>query len=103
PLLDGATANWLINASIASAVRKAAQKQGITIKNKVSDLTETQLDYLMQGGGRDFKGLLALLREWHDDGLSEDYREWMLRYQSPTSCSTCNGARLRPESLAVKL
>ncbi len=103
PLLDGATASWLINATIASAVRKAAQKQGITIKKKVSELTETQLDYLMQGGGRDFKGLLALLREWHDDGLSEDYREWMLRYQSPISCSTCNGARLRPESLAVKV
>ncbi|MBI1352908.1 MAG: excinuclease ABC subunit UvrA [Acidobacteria bacterium] len=103
PLLNGATANWLLYASIESAVRKAAQKKGIPIGKKVSELTDTQLDYLMKGGGRDYPGLLSLLREWHDDDLSEDYREWMLRYQSPTVCPTCNGARLRPESLAVKV
>jgi len=103
PLLDGATASWLIYASIASEIRKAAQKQGIPIKKKVSELTETQLNYIMHGGGRGYPGLLALLRDWHDEGLSDDYREWMMRFQSPTTCPTCNGARLRPESLAVKL
>ena len=103
PLLNGATASWLLYASIESAVRKAAQKKGIPITKKVSELTPTQLDYLLQGGGKEFPGLLALLRDWHDDDLSEDYREWMLRFQSPTVCAACKGARLRPESLAVKV
>ena len=103
PLLGGAVANSLLYARIESAIRKAADRRGISLKPKVSEMSEEDLDYLLRGtpGGR-FPGLVKLMREWHDEGVSEDYREWLMRYQSPMRCEACKGQRLRPESLAVK-
>src|ERR1019366_10068270 len=33
----------------------------------------------------------------------ETYREWLMQYMSPSACSVCQGRRLRPESLAVRV
>ncbi|MDP9146944.1 MAG: excinuclease ABC subunit UvrA, partial [Acidobacteriota bacterium] len=50
-----------------------------------------------------FPGILKFLQSNFDDSTSDSYREWMTRYMSATICAVCNGKRLRPESLAVKL
>src|SRR5690606_33678542 len=78
-------------------------RRGISLKAKVSEMADDDLQYLLRGApaGR-FPGLIKLMREWHDQGVSEDYREWLMRYQSPMQCDACKGQRLRPESLAVK-
>ncbi|MFQ5779088.1 MAG: excinuclease ABC subunit A, partial [Terriglobia bacterium] len=52
---------------------------------------------------RAFVGLLNLLQRAYDETSSEDYREWLEQYMSATTCVTCQGKRLRPESLAVRL
>ena len=38
-----------------------------------------------------------------EESTSETYREWLLDYMSATTCPVCQGKRLRPESLAVKV
>jgi len=38
-----------------------------------------------------------------EDTKSDNYREYMLNYMTPTLCPICKGKRLRPESLAVKI
>jgi excinuclease ABC subunit A len=38
-----------------------------------------------------------------DDSSSDTYREFLLDYMSATKCPACQGKRLRPESLAVKV
>ncbi len=38
-----------------------------------------------------------------EDSSSEGYREWLLDHMSATTCPACQGKRLRPESLAVKV
>ena len=38
-----------------------------------------------------------------DDSTSDTYREFLLDYMSATKCPACQGKRLRPESLAVKV
>ncbi|MFB3917865.1 MAG: excinuclease ABC subunit UvrA [Terriglobales bacterium] len=50
-----------------------------------------------------FHGVIAFLKEMLDESTSESYREWLLNYMSATECPQCHGARLRPESLAVKV
>ncbi|MFZ0909732.1 MAG: excinuclease ABC subunit UvrA [Candidatus Acidiferrales bacterium] len=58
------------------------------------------------GGGTkelNFQGILAHLESNLDESSSDNYREWLTQYMSPSLCSTCQGKRLRPESLAVKI
>ena len=50
-----------------------------------------------------FPGVLKYLQRNFDESNSDSYREWMTQYMSATLCSVCEGRRLRPESLAVKL
>ena len=58
------------------------------------------------GGGEKgfrFQGVLKFLERNFEESNSDSYREWMTQYMSATRCSVCQGKRLRPESLAVKL
>jgi len=55
------------------------------------------------GKGFRFQGILRFLERNFEDSGSDSYREWMTQYMSATLCSACQGKRLRPESLAVKL
>jgi excinuclease ABC subunit A len=50
-----------------------------------------------------FQGVLKFLERNFEESGSDSYREWMTQYMSATLCSACQGKRLRPESLAVKL
>jgi excinuclease ABC subunit A len=50
-----------------------------------------------------FQGILGHLESNLDESSSDNYREWLTQYMSPSLCSTCRGKRLRPESLAVKI
>src|SRR5256885_16344527 len=50
-----------------------------------------------------FQGVLKFLERNFADSGSDSYREWMTQYMSATLCNVCQGKRLRPESLAVKL
>ena len=50
-----------------------------------------------------FPGILKFLDRNFAESNSDSYREWMTQYMSATLCNVCQGKRLRPESLAVKL
>jgi excinuclease ABC subunit A len=50
-----------------------------------------------------FPGVIPLLDRWYGETASENYREWFEQYMSPVQCWKCQGKRLRPESLAVKV
>ncbi len=43
------------------------------------------------------------MRDSLEESKSESYRDWLLNYMSATICPACQGKRLRPESLAVKV
>jgi len=52
---------------------------------------------------RPFEGVIPLLDRRYKETSSEAMREEYRRFMSVRPCPTCNGARLRPESLAVKV
>ena len=47
--------------------------------------------------------MFAYLRQNMEDSSSQGYRDWLLDHMSATKCPACDGKRLRPESLAVKV
>ncbi|MDO4952520.1 MAG: excinuclease ABC subunit UvrA [Synergistaceae bacterium] len=50
-----------------------------------------------------YPGLLPWLERRYSETESENYREELSRYRVEDECSSCHGARLRPEALAVTL
>lgn len=60
------------------------------------------------GGGKPvqymhrFSGVIKYLKHYFDTTSSNSIREWVESYMNTIPCVTCNGGRLRKESLAVK-
>lgn len=52
---------------------------------------------------RSFEGVLPNLERRYKETNSEDMQIWMEKYMSNNTCTVCNGKRLRPESLSVKV
>src|SRR5437016_5190990 len=108
PLLDGglgpgsASQNLIHNLQIVAAVH------GIDLNTPFEKLPEKTQDFLLNGeqgrGGRTgFHGIFGYLKQNLEESTSEGYRDWLMDHMSATECPACNGKRLRPESLAVKV
>ncbi|RKY90442.1 MAG: excinuclease ABC subunit A, partial [Ignavibacteriae bacterium] len=49
-----------------------------------------------------FSGIYRYLQNYYDSTSSNKVREWVEAYMNTNTCSTCNGGRLKKESLSVK-
>ena len=49
-----------------------------------------------------FSGLISYLKNYYESTTSNNIREWVESYMNTITCSTCNGGRLKRESLSVK-
>jgi excinuclease ABC subunit A len=109
PLTDGALGPGGGSQYLSRLLHLAAQKYKIDLNKPFEDLTDRQQKLLLYGPGREeaprtgFHGILAYLRDSLEESKSESYRDWLLNYMSATVCPVCQGKRLRPESLAVKV
>ena len=52
---------------------------------------------------REFEGVVNNLQRRHNETKSPDMRQWIEDYMYESPCPACNGARLNPISLAVKI
>ncbi len=50
-----------------------------------------------------FEGLVTQCERLHEETKTDKLRSMLARYMNPLPCKTCQGKRLRPESLAVTL
>ena len=50
-----------------------------------------------------FEGVVRWLKRRHSEADSERQREWIEGYMREVPCSVCEGARLKPMSLAVTI
>ena len=48
-----------------------------------------------------YEGIIPMLQRRYRESDSEDIREEIERFMTPTKCAECNGRRLKPEALAV--
>ncbi len=67
----------------------------------LSDVEEAPLGQPYEG---EFEGIIPMLKRWFGgSGQSESLREWVEKFLELKVCGTCNGARLRKESLWFKI
>ncbi len=108
PLFDGGLGPGAGSATLQSMVRRAAEEKGIRLSEPFETLSEEQQKFLLYGdparrARTGFKGILAFHKQTMDEVTTEAYREYLMQYMSATPCTVCQGRRLRPESLAVRV
>jgi excinuclease ABC subunit A len=110
PLLEGGLGPGAGSAAMQRSLLRAAEQIGFDLKTPFDRLPHKTQNLLLYGKGAGggpastvFPGILPLLDRWYGEASSESYREWYSQYMSAVPCPQCQGKRLKPESLAVKV
>ncbi|GJQ62346.1 MAG: UvrABC system protein A [Melioribacteraceae bacterium] len=96
------------------------EKYGFDFDTPLDKLTEEQFEILLHGsdekipfkytfgGGKavtymhKFNGVINYIKHYYNNTSSNKIRDWAEAYMNTQVCSTCNGGRLKKESLSVK-
>ncbi len=102
-------------------LRVIAKEFGFTFSTPIKDIPEEALNTIFYGGnkalqakmkfkkGSDYthhlakEGLLNMLKRWHSSSSSDGIRKWIEGFMTETPCETCQGARLKKDSLYFKV
>ncbi len=110
PLLEGALGPGSASQNLIHMLQLTAAAHGIDLGAPFENLPEKTQNLLLYGeAGKGakaktgFAGIIGHLQQALEESSSETYRDWLLDYMSASQCPTCQGKRLRPESLAVKV
>jgi excinuclease ABC subunit A len=105
----------------ASLISGMAEKAGFSTKTPIKDLTDAQRDAILNGidgkvlvtfknrYGRmrrfetNFDGIIDMLNDRFNETHSQMIKDEIMKYMSERKCQSCNGMRLRPESLAITI
>jgi excinuclease ABC subunit A len=121
-LSEGAIAPW--NSAGTYYLQKleaVGEKYGFDLNTPLKKFSKKQINVILYGTGEDkvqykyfmersyyehegkFEGVINNLKRRYYETTSEHVRFALYRYMSSVPCTTCKGARLKPESLAVKV
>jgi excinuclease ABC subunit A len=109
PLLDGGLGPGSSSGNLLHMLQIASAAYGFDLSKPFEQLPAKTQNLVLYGPDEKdkkrvgFGGVIPYLKQVLEESTSEGYREWMLNYMSATRCPACNGQRLRPESLGVKV
>ncbi|MCZ6584170.1 MAG: excinuclease ABC subunit UvrA, partial [Thaumarchaeota archaeon] len=123
-ILDGAIVPWSgrFSSFRRQALRSVGKKFGFDLMTPIEKIKSKHLKIILHGTDdlidfkyrsksgdsswqytNAFEGVLANLQRVFMETESESKREWLKQFMRDTPCNTCNGKKLKPESLAVKI
>ncbi|PKM47328.1 MAG: excinuclease ABC subunit UvrA [Firmicutes bacterium HGW-Firmicutes-8] len=121
-IAGGAVAPWSSNTSwYFQALANLGEAYGFSVDTPINELSEEQLNAVLYGTGdrklnfrftredrshvfqAPFEGVVKNLSRRYRETNSEWMREEIESFMSSSLCPKCQGARLKPESLAVKV
>jgi excinuclease ABC subunit A len=98
-------------------VEQLSKKNKFSLKTPISQLSEKHLNLILFGNEdglvteeisdessaaenkESFEGIASMIYRWFTDSSSDSVREWAEKFMMLKTCSACNGARLKTESL----
>ena len=101
PLLDGGLGPGASSSYMQQQLMDGAALLRIKINKPFEELPKKTQALLLEGGNG-FAGILQILADTYEEA-GPGYREWLMDYMSPAVCPDCQGRRLRPSSLAVRV
>jgi excinuclease ABC subunit A len=96
-------------------VEQLAKKKKFSLKTPIDQLSESALNLVLFGDEEgldaeevelekgDYPGVVNMVVKWFTDSSSDMVREWAEKYMMLKPCTSCNGARLKQESLWFKI
>ncbi|RKY74156.1 MAG: excinuclease ABC subunit UvrA [Candidatus Latescibacterota bacterium] len=85
-------------------LRRVARTYNIDFNLPFNKLTEIQKRAILYGSkDANFEGVIPNLQRRYRQTQSEAVREWIERFMTARTCPECQGSRLKPQSLAVKI
>ena len=123
-ILDGAIVPWSgrFSAFRKQALRAVGKKFGFDLMTPIEKIAPKHLRIILHGSSdlidfkyssksgdsswqytNAFEGVLVNLQRSFMETDSESKREWLKQFMRDTPCTVCNGKKLKPESLAVKI
>ena len=125
-IAEGAVAPWsraaTTNTWYGKVLEGIAEKFGFSTRTPIKDLAAEHLKIVLYGAGKEkvtlkytnqqgrthtwdagYEGVIANLERRYKETDSEFMRAEIERYMSANPCPECEGKRLRPETLAVKV
>lgn len=123
-ILDGAIVPWSgrFSAFRKQALRAVGKKFGFDLMTPIEKIMPKHLRIILHGSNdlidfkyssksgdsswqytNAFEGVLVNLQRSFMETDSESKREWLKQFMRDTPCTVCNGKKLKPESLAVKV
>lgn len=91
-------------AELEEQVLEYAQKRGIPVDKPIAELSEEWRNEIVFGRDDEgFPGIQGMLREFPKNIAGSQAKTVLNRLQKPVVCPQCQGTRLRPEALAVRL
>jgi excinuclease ABC subunit A len=101
-------------------LKEIAKQYKFTFDTPINKIPKEGLDTILHGGGEPMKlpsissdnewvfslaqeGLFKQLKRWYEDTGSEKIRQWAEDFMTVDTCPTCNGQRLKIESLHFKI
>ncbi|MCS7314941.1 MAG: excinuclease ABC subunit UvrA [Bryobacterales bacterium] len=101
PLLEGGLGPGGGSAYLQHRLKEVARRLRLDLSVPFEQLPQKTQKLLLEGGNG-FPGLLSILERVYEEA-GESYREWLMDYMSPVTCPACQGKRLKPASLAVRV
>ncbi len=80
-----------------------AYEANVPVNVPFSDLTDAQLNVVMNGFGRRFDGINGFFKMVERKSYKIQYRVLLSKYRGYTLCDECGGSRLRKEARSVKI
>lgn len=97
-------------------VEQLAKKHKFSLKTPIEKLPKSVLNILLYGNeegvemleeenenASSFEGVASMILRWFTESSSEGIREWAEKFMFLKPCTTCDGTRLRKESLWFKV
>lgn len=112
------------DASVFQQVKAFSKKNKISLDKPLKDLTTEQINLLLYGDQSisssleldmndenipneytgSYEGIIPMLKRWFTSTQSnEGLKSWVEKFMELSTCTTCNGARLKQESLWFKV
>ena len=101
PLFDGGLGPGGSSSVMIPRVEASAKRYKIKIEKPFDSLSKPHQTILLEGF-EGFPGIIKILDGMYRDGPSS-FSEHFMGYMSPTTCAACNGLRLKPATLAVRV
>ncbi len=101
PLLEGGLGPGSSSSYMLASLNEGARALKINLATPFEKFPKKTRTALLEGSAQ-FSGILNVLSESFEQA-SEGYREWLMEYMSAVECPACQGRRLKPSSLAVKV